>query len=233
MKRVILNVLAVVLMVVSCSACSGASSGKIIMTTIADEEFSFSIRGSGVATVDLGNGSEKVPMTLDESGVGLTLKPKDPQAPKLTITITGGSITGLVCKGLTILDVSRCTELEKIKCEYSKLKCLDVSKNIALKRLECEQCQLTSLDMSKNAALEVLLCSRNGLTSLAVSEKNTALEYIDCDWNELTSSALNALFGMLPRVENGTISIIANPGADDCGRSIAEGKKWTVKVSNF
>jgi len=248
-KKFLLNVLAGVVIAVSCSSCSdGASSGKIIMTTRSDVEFSCYLTGSGEATVDLGDGAKKIPSTLSELGVGITLSPKESNAPNLTITFTGDSIKGVKCKGITSLDVSRYPKLKELTIENSQLTNLDVShlteleeltfndcqltsldmrKNTALTVLRCERCELTSLDVSKNLALNWLLCNHNELTSLDVS-KNTALTFLDCSWNELSSSALNELFESLPTVEDGELKIWANPGEDDCDQSIATNKGWKV-----
>ena len=57
----------------SCGGGSGSSggknSGKIKMTTEESGRFDFSLGGSGVATVDWGDGSEKMSLTLYEGGV--------------------------------------------------------------------------------------------------------------------------------------------------------------------
>ena len=215
------NVLACVLMVAILTACGGGSgssiggkSAKIKMTTEAGGDFSFYLAGSDVATVDWGDGSEKVTLTLNENGV--EFKHTYPSATIRTVTVNGDNITGLVNNSLynklTNLDVSRCTELiilickdnpltsldvskntalTMLSCDNNRLTSLDVSKNTALTRLDCNNNQLTSLDVSKNTALTELYCGRgNKLTSLDVS-KNTALTKLDCSSNQLTSLNVN------------------------------------------
>ena len=91
---------------------------------------------------------------------------------------------------LTFLDVSGCTALTQLWCEYNQLTELDVSKNTALDYLACRGNQLTELDVSKNAALTQLICSSNELTSLVVSGC-TALKVLWCDDNQLTSIDLS------------------------------------------
>ena len=151
---------------------------------------------------------------------------------------------------LTNLDVSKNTTLTYLCCNNNQLINLDVTKNSALKILGCSNNQLTSLDVSKNTMLESLHCDNNPLTSLDVSN-NTALITLECFnnqlasldvsknitltklWcinNELTASALNALFETLHgnHIETKSIYISGNPGTDNCDRSIAENKGWTV-----
>lgn len=99
---------------------------------------------------------------------------------------------------LTVLDISKNTELTSLSCYANQLTALDVSKNTALTRLSCYDNQLTAIDVSKNTALTSLICSGNQLTALDVS-KNTALSSLYCDSNQLTSidvsknTALDAL----------------------------------------
>ena len=84
--------------------------------------------------------------------------------------------------------------------------------------------------MSKNTELTNLYCSDNQLENLDVS-KNTKLVVFDCSDNQLDTDSLNDLFGTL---HSNYISITkniyigSNPGTNDCDRSIAEDKGWTV-----
>ena len=139
------------------------------------------------------------------------------------------ALTTLWCGGnqLTSLDVSKSTALTKLWCNNNQLTNLDVSKNTALTKLECYYNQLTSLDVSKNTALTELECGSNQLTSLDVS-KNTALKVLNCYYNQLDASALNNLFGTLPKT-SGEIVVFGNPGERDCDQSIAVSKGWSVR----
>ena len=192
------------------SSGSGKSSGKITMTT---EEVSvlFYLAGSGVATVDWGDGSAKVSLTLDEYGI--PFEHTYTNASIRTITINGDNITRLDCRyNITSLDVSRCTELTKLSCGGSFTN-LDVNKNTALIVLAVNA-PLTNLDVSKNTALTYLECY-GVFTSLDVS-KNTVLAYLNCYGNLLTSLALNALFGTLHNNDVGEqkqIYMGGNPGS--------------------
>ena len=92
--------------------------------------------------------------------------------------------------GITSLNVSGCTALERLWCSNNQLRSLDLSGCTALESLSCYHNQLTSLDVSKNSALTWLYCYRNQLTSLDLSH-NTALMALDCGANRLTSLDLN------------------------------------------
>ncbi|MDR0794882.1 MAG: hypothetical protein LBE79_02330 [Tannerella sp.] len=92
----------------------------------------------------------------------------------------------------------------------------------------CIWAGITELDVSKVTTLTTLSLKVNQLTSLDLS-KNTVLAYIDIKANQFTASALNDLFGTL-HGNGGTINIAYNPGTDDCDKSIAEAKGWTVEV---
>ena len=225
-------------------------SDKIIMTTKAGGEVCIQLCGSGVATIDWGDGSEKDMLTLSkDNSVGIYHT--YPNAPIRTIAINGDNITELDCMGcnLTSLDVSKNTELRVLWCNGNQLTNLDVSKNTALTELYCYRNHLSSLDVSKNTALTWLNCYGNQLSSLDISKntllrrldcyenqitsldfsKNTALNWLICSDNQLTDVALNALFSTLHDNTNaGKIFIGGNPGEKDCNRNIVESTGWTV-----
>ena len=92
---------------------------------------------------------------------------------------------------LTSLDVSGCTALTDLNCSYNELTSLDVSGCTALTDLDCSRNQLTSLDLRSNTALTNLVCYDNQLTSLDVSGC-TALTILSCSNNELTSLDLRS-----------------------------------------
>jgi len=196
------------------NGCSGGgSSGKIKITTEKDG-IVFYLCGSGTATVNWGDGSEKVTLTLKDGDMytylwsaGVDFSHRYTSASIRTITVNGDHITGLYCKAyLTDLDVRCCTELTELYLH----------------------CGLTSLDVSKNVALTKLDCSDNQLKSLNVS-KNRALTYLSLYNNNFTADALNALFETLHSNE-WTKGIVlkgsGNPGLNTCDRSIAERKGW-------
>ena len=184
-------------------------SYKIKMITEEAGEVFVGLVGSGDATIDWGDGSDKVTLTLSEKWP--RIEHTYPSASIHTITITGDNITGFGCSDskVTSLDVSRCTELSVFGCYNNRLTSLDVSQNIALTFLKCTNNQLTSLDMSKNPALTEL----------------------HCESNRFSSAALNTLFGTLNsnsvEGEKG-IYIEDNPGYESCDKSIATNKGWSV-----
>jgi len=202
MKKVVLNHLVIAALAVaaaftSCGGGSGSgggkSSGKITMTTESSGN-SFYLSGSGVATVDWGDGSEKVSRTLHESESfdgGVHFSHNYPNASIRTITINGDNITVLTLIGqisITNLDVSRCTDLTRLKVERTSLASLDLSKNTALTELAIDGSHLlTSLDVSKNTALTSLSVHGSKLTSLDVS-KNTALTSLSVHNSPLLTS---------------------------------------------
>ena len=192
-------------------ACNGGSSGIIRMTTETGDEIEFFLFGSGVATVDWGDGSEKEMLTLNEEGIEFHHTYAD-DAQIHSIHINGNHIIALRCD----------------RCELTNL---DVSKNTKLTHLDCSYNQLTHLDVSKNTVLAYLDCSYNQLTDLDVSH-NTTLTMVGCQANQLTAVALNELLGTLhgnaiPR-ETKEIHINRNVGENDCDRSIAIRKGWAV-----
>ena len=254
MKKIVLNVLTGLLMMAAFTTCggSGSSSGrgsfKIKMTTERDGDFRFILSGSGVATVDWGDGSEKVTLTIDRR---VSFEHTYPSATIRTITVNGDNITELYCEYLTSLDVSKNTELTRLnvrgslkildvgknkaltllECYGHELTILDVSNNTELTELYCGLNKLTSLDVSKNTALTVLKCENNKLTSLDVN-KNTVLTRLEVNDNQFTAAALNALFGSLHnntiQGETKIIYINRNPGEETCDQSIAKSKGWSV-----
>jgi len=151
------------------------------------------------------------------------------------------------------LDVSKNIALEYLKCCDNQLTNLDVSANTALVELWCRNNQLTNLDLSKNNAIKELICNKNQLTSLDLSRcndlrcviaynnqltklvLNSKISLVDIYTNKLSAETLNVLFYGLRNIistpgayDSGTLCIGNNPGTDDCDKSIAENKNWTV-----
>ena len=195
MKKVVLNYLVIIAILAAFTSCGGSSSSggsgsksseKIKMTMEDEGKFGFGLVGSGVATVDWGDGSEKVSLTLHEveniEYDGVLFEHTYPNASIRTITITGDNITGLICQRITSLDVSRCTELKQLVCNYTRLTSLvDVSKNTALTYLRCHDFNLTDADMNVlfgmlhgNAGEKVIsLATNTGLADIdrSIAEK--------------------------------------------------------------
>jgi Leucine-rich repeat (LRR) protein len=162
-----------------------AEKERTMTMTTSNDEVRFVLNGSGTATVDWGNGSEKKTLEISEY---TDFSREFSNTNSRTVTISGMNISyfGCIWGGLTELDVSG---------------------NTTLKELSLKVNQLTRLDLLKN----------------------TALTYVDIKANQLTAAALNDLFRTL-HSKGGIINIAYNPGTDDCNKSIAEAKGWTVEI---
>ena len=141
-----------------------------------------------------------------------------------------GDIIELDCRGeettggnrpLIALDVSGCTALQKLNCQYNKIAELDVSGLTALQELDCNTNQLKTLNVKGLTALQELSCSSNQLTELNVQgliklqqlycsnnqltalnvQSCTALKKLECFQNKLNADAFTKLFNDLPARE--------------------------------
>ena len=210
--------------------------------------------GSGMATVDWGDGTENSIKELSSISFANNFYHNYTGSNTRTIKIFGNDVTYLRCFNLelTSLDVSENPALERLEIDFNLLTDLDVSKNPVLTWLICSNNLLTSLDVSKNtvltrldfggnniitfdvsknSALINLGCSNNSLKSLDVSGA-TSLSTLRCQYNQLTDAALDDLFHSLPFNESFyTIYIRGNPGVDNCNQSIATEKGWIVNNS--
>ena len=178
-----------------------AGEPKQMTLTVEDSnEISLFIAGTGIATIDWGNGSEIKTYTLpaDDNWDNrrhdywekYTLKPDDNASLcGSTITITGENITHLDCylNPISSLDVSRNDALTHLYCDNNdNLLSFVLGNNPALTHLSSKNNRMTNLDVSNNTALIELECSGNELIQLDVS-KNTALALLDCSDNQLSS----------------------------------------------
>ena len=192
-------------------SCGGDNYGKIMLTTETGDPFlktfTLNLAGSGLATVDWGDGSKKVSLTLNGDDNQVSFSYDYPNRAIRTINIYGDDITQLECRNAisTSIDVSRCTELKKLVVmgDYTTLDIsknsaltelsstgglinLDLSNNIALTTVDVSSNQLTSIDVSKCTELLSLTCIGNQLTRLDVSN-NPKLEFLDCASNQMTN----------------------------------------------
>ena len=147
-----------------------------------------------------------------------------------TLTVTNperklaliGDIIELDCRGeettggnrpLIALDVSGCTALQKLNCQYNQIPELDVQGLTALQELNCQNNQLPALDVQDLATLQKLDCQDNKLSTLNVSgctalkelicinnqiselnvQNLTALQKLDCSDNQLTTLNVQGL----------------------------------------
>lgn len=160
--------------------------GKIHMTTQSGSHVAFRLSGSGTATIDWGDGSDKEMITLSNEGCDVyhhTYPGKSTRA----IVVDGENITALDCKGndLTFLDVSKNRELTYLDCSNNQLRWLDTGNNVALRVLWCNGNQLTNLNLENNPLITELYCYNNRLTKMDIS-KNRALARLNCSQNLLT-----------------------------------------------
>ena len=116
----------------------------------------------------------------------------------LTVTATDnklvliGDIIELDCRGeklgsnrpLIALDVSGCTALQKLNCQYNKITALDVQGLNALQELICNSNTLTALDVHGLTKLEKLNCNTNQLTALN-AQGLTELQELICNDNQI------------------------------------------------
>ena len=142
--------------------------------------------------------------------------------PERKLTLIG-DIIELDCSGeetpggnrpLTALDVSGCTALQKLDCQYNKITELDVqgltelqelycnSNKITalnvqglteLQKLDCNTNRLTALNVLGCTALKELICYSNGELSTLDVQGCTALQKLDCPGNQLATLNVRGL----------------------------------------
>ena len=101
-----------------------------------------------------------------------------------------GDIIELDCRGeklgsnrpLIALDVTGCTALQKLNCQYNKITALNVQGLTALQELECYNNQLATLNVQGCASLQKLNCQGNKLSTLNVQGLK-ALKELQCNDN--------------------------------------------------
>ena len=117
-----------------------------------------------------------------------------------TLTVTNserklaliGDIIELDCRSeefgnrpLASLDVSGCTALQKLNCQYNQIPELDVQGLTALQELNCQYNQIPELDVQGLTKLQKLYCQDNNLSTLNVSGC-TALKELICINNQIS-----------------------------------------------
>ncbi|MDR1199245.1 MAG: Ig-like domain-containing protein [Prevotellaceae bacterium] len=154
---------------------------------------------------------------------------------------------------LTSLNVDDCISLENLDCSYNKITSLDLNGcKAVLTDLDCSYNEMTSLNLSGYSALNEFTCRNNKLKTLDLTNCTSlrrvyslfneletvnvsgcpALIFLRTMNNNLSAAELNRIFTDLP-VRTGTGSsgqlyIGTNPGTDDCDRTIATGKGWSI-----
>lgn len=161
------------------------SAISMITTNSVGSTFSFSISSTTNNTliyVDFGNGIlTGFTINIGSSDISGSLA-----GSNIKIYGTGISSFVIYSKNITMLDISKCIELQTLSCDSNQLISLDVSENTLLKYINCFNNKLVTLDISKNFGLTNLCCGANQLSTLDVS-KNTSLTYLHCAYNQLSS----------------------------------------------
>ena len=195
-KGLVFNILTAVFVLAVCIGCGGGGSDRIRMTVEGSGEVTFRLFGSGMATVDWGDGSDRTTLELSSGdgwgGGGTRFSKIFAGSGRHTITITGNDIIGFTIgtgSSRTVRFSDGRWGSEHYYTGGELLTSLDVRRNPKLMTLTVRGTQLTSLDVSNNTALTDLILRNNRLTSLNVSG-NTALTRLDVINNQLTS--LNA-----------------------------------------
>ena len=103
-----------------------------------------------------------------------------------SLSAVGNSLQTIYCLNneISSLDISKCTNLERLFSHGNKLEQLDISANKQLKVLTCSDNLLSTLDVSNNLLINRVACDRNKLTSLDLSQ-NSKLNSLSCIDNQL------------------------------------------------
>ena len=124
-----------------------------------------------------------------------------------TLTVTNserklaliGDIIELDCSGeefgnrpLASLDVSGCTALQKLNCQYNQIPELDVQGLTKLQKLYCQDNNLSTLNVSGCTALKELICINNQISELNVQGCAT-LKVLNCRYNKIAELNVSGL----------------------------------------
>ena len=126
-----------------------------------------------------------------------------------TLTVTNperklaliGDIIELDCRGeettggnrpLAALDVSGCTALQKLNCQYNQIPELDVQGLTKLQKLYCQDNKLSTLNVSGCTALKELICINNQISELNVQGCAT-LKVLNCRYNKIAELNVSGL----------------------------------------
>ncbi|MBL7887564.1 MAG: T9SS type A sorting domain-containing protein [Flavobacterium sp.] len=113
------------------------------------------------------------------------------------LNITGVNPIEFGCSaiGLSSIDVTAMTNLERLYLGYNALSNLNVSTLVNLKTLDFQYNGLNNIDLSQLINLEVLFCHRNHLTSLNINSLIN-LKYVDCHFNNLNTLDVSGLVNL-------------------------------------
>ncbi len=96
-----------------------------------------------------------------------------------------GDLVTLDCafNGISELDLSGNSRLERLNCANNELSRLEISRNGKLKRLHCNANRLTGLDLPRNGSLEMVNCVKNQISSLDLSGTGLKESGVNADSN--------------------------------------------------
>jgi hypothetical protein len=103
----------------------------------------------------------------------------------------GISKMDISARGITSLDVSKCTTLTELDCSQNSLMALNVASNTELTRLECYINNLSSLNVDNNHKLQYLSCHTNASLSELNLSNNMALSYLSASECNLSNIAVS------------------------------------------
>ena len=121
-----------------------------------------------------------------------------------------GDIIELNCSGektpggnrpLIALNVSGCTALQKLNCQYNQLTALNVQGLTELQELYCNSNKIPELNVQGLTKLQKLDCQGNELSTLNV-QGLTALQKLNCRFNKLTALDVSGLTALQELVCN-------------------------------
>jgi hypothetical protein len=184
----------------------------VVMIAFADHDMEIVLAGTGAVKINWGDETEE---NFTLSTTPTSYKHDCASTFGQVITITGNNVTYMECISFDIkfVDVSKNTKLTELYCGGSFMDNIDLSKNTKLKKFTCYS-DLSGLDVSKN----------------------TALIELDVKYCNFLADKLNALFETLhdkPIQGGKTIYIGVYGNSEECDKSIAEQKGWTVIMDPF
>lgn len=101
---------------------------------------------------------------------------------------------------LTDIDISSCEKLATFFCYENKLKTLDVSKNTKMYWLDCGTNLLSEINVSNCPLLQVLYCSKNQISALDFSKCPKMIEVL-CAENKIKGEQMDKMIQSLPQRE--------------------------------
>lgn len=132
---------------------------------------------------------------------------------------------------LTEIDLSFCHGMDQINLDGNALNKLVMPTSQKLHTLTLMDNKLSSIDLSNNPKLTVLYLNNNNFSELDISN-NKELSNVDISNNQFSWTSLNNIFTDLSLLySRAWIRITANPGTNQCDKTIASAKNWEVRTN--